>query len=818
MAAIEAEWALWGVASDSDGDYTVLACSDGRLRPGHFRQLITRFSPGTPEAEGALPRVTIGAVDVSKVPHLGMALQTLEHGQVLEATTTRFFFFPFQALGETRAAYLTLYEHLSRVELPGSGTGPLITVEPPALDPAAVAEELRDAEPDAAQAAALLARGRRVCVTQAEAASLEERLRFLDGVAAWLPYGYRAKLTATTWANSATPHRLRLFFARHAGGDGITAMPWRGAAPAPADPAVEDEHLAPLRVAIGRLGGAAVIDRLASDVTPHSCDDPEPAVRALAEMTRSLRVPDGELGLDELRTLFGGGPAPVDGPDLPAVRRALVRMIRLAEPQDWPLIERWWRELADEDATALFAAMTDGCRRSLWSGERTGFEAELLLAYRHGRGDEFLASLVAPPDEPAEAAERGARAAAGLVHDSVLVPGATAGHPRTLRAVLDHPLVLCAFVARISAVGRDRLGEGLLWLLSAPAEDPQLLVVLCDALAADDPDPLTPERLRRLTAAGRGCLAALLEGAAALERLHLVLGPFGELLAAGRLSASDSRYWAERLGALSPADPAAVGAIDVLLLALGERPTLPWSLTPGTTGDYRKGALGIWRLPWPDGGGPAPAVAALRERPDVQRSEGARELLAILEETADAPASRPRPPSPVQAEDRSRATVTIGEEAPFLQGADAVVHQLCMGYRRGLTLDTCVRRLDADTWPPTAALAVAVVRGLAPALVEHGASPEIAQDWSVELTRRLASGDFGRGLGRRFRRELLTAVTTDVRDRLALLSAAADEGPPLSGTHRQDLQAVHAELDRLLARSPSGERPQHIRYRKADRH
>jgi hypothetical protein len=827
MAAVKAEWALWGVAPDSDGDYAVLSCSDGRLRPSHFEKIITRFSPGTPDAEGALPRVTIGAVDVSKVPHLGMALQTLQPDQDLEATTTRFFFFPFRALSDGPVAYRDLYEHLSRIDLPESGSGPLVTVDPPALDPTPIVEDLRETGPDAIRAAALLALDRQVCVTRAEATTLEERLRFLDAVAAQLPYGYRAKLTATTWANNATRHRLRLSFARNAGG-GAVALPWRGAAPVPADSDVEREYTAALAAAVDRHGAPEVIRRLAADRLPRSCDDPGPALAALRAMTRTSRPPD-ELDPAEVRALLEDESA-VGGLDAAAAREALGRLIRLAEPRDWPTVERWWRELAGEDAATLRASLLDRCRGPLWSGKRGEFQPELLLAYRNGQGDEFLAELVAPPDGPGEAAERGLRTAARLVHDSVIVPGAVSAHPRTLRTLHRHPPLLCAFVALLSAAGRNRLLQGMAWLESADGEGSQELTVFRDVLLAQRPVALSPERLRRLGESGRGCVAALLEAACEAGRSQLVLPAFGETLAhGGPLSPADSRYWAERLNDLHPADTAALGAIDVLLLVLGGRPTLPPRLPARSAEDYRRGVLDIWRLPWPDGGGPAPAVKALlRERPGAEGSGALREMRSLLEEFSGGPAERPpaqppdqaeRPPAqpPDQATNRPRATVTADEETSPRQGAEAILHRLCMGYRRGLTLDTCARRLRAEPWTPTAALAVTVVRGLAQALVEHGASPEIAQGWSVELAQRLASGEFGRGLARRFRRELLTAVTADVRDLLVLLSAVADEGPPLAGRHRQELLDVHTELGRLLPPPPSRERPEGVRYHKADR-
>ncbi|REE96888.1 hypothetical protein [Thermomonospora umbrina] len=813
MTSIRAEWALWGVAPDSR-DYEVRACSDGTLRRSHFEKIITRFSPGTPDSEGALPRVTIAAVDIAKVPHLGMALQSPEsYAEGRGTTTTRFFFFPYQAMSEGRVGYRALYEHLSPIELPESGTAAPITIEPPPIDPDLIGEDLRRLGPGTVRAGALLVRDQQVCVTQAELTTLDDRLRYLDGVAAQLPYGYRAKLTATTWANSATRHRLRLSFARRAPG-GTAVIPWRGSsAVAAGREAVEEEHVTPLMAAFDRHGAATVIQLLAADPVPRSCDDPEPARRALRAMAGHGRPPDAALDVDELRELFAEDPDTLPEADVPGARDALGRFIERAEPRDWPLIESWWGRLAADDASPLLAPMLDRCRRMLWSGERVRLHAQLLIAYRHDRGDEFLAGLVTPPEGPPEAAERGAATAAQLVHDSVLATGAATAHPLTLRTLLEHPPVLCELIALLAALGSEPLGHGIAWLESGPAGDHDVVGVFRDLLSGDEAEPLTGRRLLRLAAAGRSCVAALLDSACESGVLPALLPPFVEMLGASPdMTSDDRRHWAGRLDGRRAADPYVSGSADVLVLALGGRPAVGRRLAADPSGAYLRGFLRAWRLPWPEGGRPAeglvtllrdrrgvpdPALQVLAERlhKDLPRSIGETDETAVPEEADEVP-------EPVA--HRPHATVIAEGTVVAADDATAILDQLAQGFRRGLSPDLCVQRLVTRPWTPTAEEAVDVVRRLSPALVALGAAPMAAHRWSVALIEYVLLGAFGDDLTGSFREAMLTGITSGVRGELLLLSAMSADGRPPQ-RHRRELGNLHRELGRLLG--PPGPGP-----------
>jgi hypothetical protein len=87
-----------------------------------------------------------------------------------------------------------------------------LVVSVPTLDFDAVAARI---DGTVMRTAALLMTGRHVCVVGGEAVPTIERLRFIDTVAALLPYGMRARLTASTWASSTADHKIRLAFTQH---------------------------------------------------------------------------------------------------------------------------------------------------------------------------------------------------------------------------------------------------------------------------------------------------------------------------------------------------------------------------------------------------------------------------------------------------------------------------------------------------------------------------------------------------------------------------------------------------------------------------
>jgi len=216
---VVAQWALHGKKGDVEG-YHILACSTGDLTVRHFEEAIGRFQLG---ALDTLPQVSVSYLRHGTQPginYLALAIHWFaEEGQryadgVLQLDNegrhtafTSYFCVPYRGLDAAAITYLDLYEALSDVTLPVvSGPQKKVTIETSAQRPLAI-DNL------ALRVAPLLLTGQPVCVLGAERTSMIERLRFIDGVMALLPYGLRARMTAATWTRATyREHRFRLFF------------------------------------------------------------------------------------------------------------------------------------------------------------------------------------------------------------------------------------------------------------------------------------------------------------------------------------------------------------------------------------------------------------------------------------------------------------------------------------------------------------------------------------------------------------------------------------------------------------------------------
>lgn len=134
-------------------------------------------------------------------------------------------------------------------------------------------------------AAALLLTGRQVCVTHAHDVQLPERVRFLDTVAALLPYGMRTKMTASTWTSGAAVHQIRLSFAEHVP-PGAYAIKWGAELP------VEEREAARYhKLLLKYVYNPGLIHWLAGCTVPLSFND-QGRLRALTMLERF----DAEIG------------------------------------------------------------------------------------------------------------------------------------------------------------------------------------------------------------------------------------------------------------------------------------------------------------------------------------------------------------------------------------------------------------------------------------------------------------------------------------------------------------------------------------------
>lgn len=374
-----AGWALMGKERGGYTDYVVLRSNEAYFSRSAYQSILHRYSPGTPppaqrpNLPGALPWVTVSYAPRGRDGGdtvLGIAERTWSDevdASGRRVARTLLLCVPFSALAVAPVSYLGLHAALAGPEIQhattadgrsgggaagGGGEGKGrdgLPVAVPRLDPAGIGGYLaRGGERLfllAAETAALVLAGR-VAILGAPAPGLDEqpaqaRLRFLDAVAALLPYGHRARLTASTWAVSGAAHRIRLAFTdRPRPGDLV--MRWR-------DP---HEHPAEL------LGPPADYYNLLLRLRDQMGSSPADLVAHLARYpTGRRRVGPPEHAYFCLFRLTGSGVADAMG-DLIARRLNPRRVWPGTESTEPAVREAAW-EQAVEDAAGLVRTARD---------------------------------------------------------------------------------------------------------------------------------------------------------------------------------------------------------------------------------------------------------------------------------------------------------------------------------------------------------------------------------------------------------------------------------------------------------------------------
>jgi hypothetical protein len=283
---VPVEWA-WRGKGPGDSGYRVLSSSTGTIGGENFHDILERYSPGTLEI---LPQVTVNSVTPeSGGSYIGMAIYEPTAGGVdrfgRDVAFTRYFCVPYEALAPGATTYLAMYETLRNIRLPEHSSAPFRV-------------KMIDGQLDgsydvthALQVAGLLLTGNPVCIVDAGARGMEERLALIDAVMSVLPYGMRAGMSAATWTSSAyRGHRFRLFF---------SDAPRR-----PTDSAPEDHHV------VWRSDELIIRPALVPRINPQWAEEYGDWLRPLVEMPVRARLaeqtqPASFKAVDILRMIEG---------------------------------------------------------------------------------------------------------------------------------------------------------------------------------------------------------------------------------------------------------------------------------------------------------------------------------------------------------------------------------------------------------------------------------------------------------------------------------------------------------------------------------
>jgi hypothetical protein len=653
---ISAGWALWGKRPGTNDDYSVLSCSTGPFSRAEFAAIMPRYAPGTPSVRrrgaGELPWVTFSWVGAEERLHLGIAVQDGTEqldGAGRPITETRYFCVPYAALATSPVSYTSLFEAVAGLRLLPDGGGP-IELALPALDPEELALSITEfGEEVVSRTASLLLEGR-VSIVQADASKLEDRVRFLDAVAALLPYGYRAKYTAATWSDSGARHRIRLAFADRPHSDAAPVV-WHRPTEIQAGGTAARAYLAQLDRVRGRSADsgtpvdlAIVIARLSREVTPRKFDDAQPAIASIRRIDLPLAVLSdvrgGAADPAEVRQLFQASQVTVLPGD--GQLALLAELISYGAPSDWSLVARWWDTIVAGQPQVMLPALAAYSRRMLWAATPSpAIREHLVLVGRYGLADDLLAELVIPA--PGEATPGALAGAAQLVREFAVGPD-LAGFPRTRDALTSSPAVVAEVLAQLAAAQTDtKLVPP--WL--KPAIPGALTPIL--SVLAKSPRETSAAAVAQLANVDVECVRALLYAAAHATRLDWVLPGFaGWLMGRSEVGSRQQDYWRGHLLALGPLLPGRGRAcVDLALLATGSQPR--WLLA--TTDDpawpsYRDCFADEW---WKLG---------LRQgTPDGDR------LFTVLSHYLD---EQPWPATPEQANGVADLTERLTSGEPFL--------------------------------------------------------------------------------------------------------------------------------------------------------
>jgi hypothetical protein len=225
---VVAEWALWGKDA-SKLDYEVLGCSQGTFGPGDFAAIIARYSSG---AMRTLPQYTVGWLPDQDGNAGYLAIGIHERADPdprrsgdrarsdragREIQYIRLFCVRYMEMADHAVSYSELVDAVWEHQLPASDGTP-IPVELREIGHPSFAHPNRGL---AEAVATLLLTTDPVCILGAERLPAENRLKFIDQVVSLLPYGLRATLSASTWADmTAQRLPLRLYFADAPRSDG----------------------------------------------------------------------------------------------------------------------------------------------------------------------------------------------------------------------------------------------------------------------------------------------------------------------------------------------------------------------------------------------------------------------------------------------------------------------------------------------------------------------------------------------------------------------------------------------------------------------
>ena len=579
---LNAQWALYSKRPGDTEDYRIIANSRGPLEAAAFERQVRRFIPGTPTREAgqqdrpdALPWIWFFPSEGERGPAIGVAF--MEFGRTQDyggrrTDPTHFFHLRWAEMSAIRPTYLGLYQAVQEKKPTGHPIDPIgIDVAEPSYVELADGIASIGFEKVAAAAAFLLEES--VALVNAGPLSPAERLRGLDAIVALLPYGLRAELTASTWADPGGSMRLSFATRARAGQRPIEwASRWT---PDPPHGSLAERYLTVLSRLERLRSIQEIVAHLAKDTEPGSFKRASAALDRLLELDRSyatwLDVKAGRGDQAKVAALFDGDRSP----DLErtAIGDLIGFLTRQVDPVVFAIVEKHWNE---DQNPQLQAAIRSLLQRP---GSKGFLNQHLDLADRHGQLDSLLAGMLTNAESQREP-ERSRlleivrdKFASRSGSDLPSVRAVLRNRPALVYDLLAEPaqrgdtLQVAAFVGRLA---NQQPLDGAL----------RPLQMLIDRQELDERQPMARSDLEAVWQLGPRYLRMLLDLARYAGWADAVLPTVWTAISSNSswLSHQERQEWLETLGSL-PTPTVASGTAkvrrDLLMLLLGGEPVQP---------------------------------------------------------------------------------------------------------------------------------------------------------------------------------------------------------------------------------------------------
>jgi hypothetical protein len=224
QSEISAEWAHISKVNGGAADFSILAASQATLGPQELSDFSASFVAGVPAPDvdlqlpSAPPWVTFGKHESAGARFVSVTVQFPWDGVDQRGRpiwSRDFYVFRYDAAARGDLSYQSLYRSVQGLKLAGQGGQPLLDgrplllkADPQPMDELATVIERYGLERLAAIAAALL--DAPVAVGGTGSLWLAQRLQLLDAIAALLPRGFRADLSASSAVSGLNVPKMRL--------------------------------------------------------------------------------------------------------------------------------------------------------------------------------------------------------------------------------------------------------------------------------------------------------------------------------------------------------------------------------------------------------------------------------------------------------------------------------------------------------------------------------------------------------------------------------------------------------------------------------